>query len=1261
MDKIANPYIGPRSFSKGEVIYGRDWEIRQLKALLVAERIVLLHSPSGAGKTSLIQAGLIPQLIEDDFSVLPIIRVNMDLPHELAGIANRHLLSTLISLEEAKDDNQRIPLQQLVEFSLDDYLGQKCTSNDTQASTVLIFDQFEEILTSDPTDLNGKKAFFAQLGKALHNRNRWALFSMREEYLGAIAPYVNPIPNRFEITFRLDLLGKEEAFQAIQAPARIVGVNFTDEATQKLVDDLRKVHLQEPDGAIKTVPGLYVEPVQLQVTCYRMWQALPNDVSCISEADIASVGDVDQSLAEYYSLHVANAAKQTKMSERKLREWFENKLITKEGFRGQATMASESKDKPINHVLRLFVDAHLVRGEKHAGITWFELTHDRLIKPILNDNAAWFKDNLNRVQIQSALWKSQGRLESLLIKDDELEQANNWALQNENDLTEIDIQFLSECNREQKIREYKLHEEAQQEKQKKEKEERRNKLIIGLSIGLVITIGLALVAFLQRQSALNRLLFLQTQSIDTRISEMQQTRLGLAIEAFVRLKDADSLQSLLTSTNAFRSEDLRIYTSSSVQSICFSPDGKVLVSETDTQIIEAWDSENGIKLFQINPNYSSTDIETDISKIKVLCTPDGRIISKGQNELGSQIDIWDIKTGNNFLDIELDEIITDFAASRDGKYIVSGSSDGRIALWNAFTREKLGHLWGDKSIYSIIFNPDGNQVASANIDGNVIVWDLTTKRETLIQTGTTDLNLIFSPDGKWLVTGGKDGKISFWDPNNGKRGEEVYLKEPVLVLAYSSNGKLLYTSSKDGAYKVWDTTKDPIRQMISGGYYGPIFSASFSPDDQYIIQGGMSGYAQVYGFGKLDRMDQPKTTYGIATIFGDGQVNQSMFSPDGKKFVASTDQGEIIISPMMTNVLNHDSKIWNIEFDKSDSKILTSSMDGSAKVWDAKTGGLIYEITHEGQVNHATFNYDGSLVATASADNTARISRVSDKTKLFEINHFSEVSDVSFSSDGRFVGTAGLDGAAHIWSVVDQTQIFTINHDNKINRILFSNDNKWVITASDDNSIQIWDLNDLKKARTLSSNNPITDIAISSNGKYIVSGDEQGKIAVWNTESWRQDLSTNLGKSSIMKVAISVDDELFAAGNQEGMVSVWQMNGKIKCGFQAEETIWDITFSQSNYVIAGSGDGYVYIWDVDDNIEYLRIGSPGMVLSVDVSSNDRYLAISDTSGFSSFTLWNQKDILSEACRRLPHQLSKNEWKEFLPQSRYNPFCNRYSQ
>src|SRR5512137_862742 len=88
-----NPYVGPRPYKQGETIYGRERETSELLDLLVAERIVLLYSPSGAGKSSLLNAAIFPKMVEQGFEVLPPMRVNLEPPPdaELDPAFNRYV------------------------------------------------------------------------------------------------------------------------------------------------------------------------------------------------------------------------------------------------------------------------------------------------------------------------------------------------------------------------------------------------------------------------------------------------------------------------------------------------------------------------------------------------------------------------------------------------------------------------------------------------------------------------------------------------------------------------------------------------------------------------------------------------------------------------------------------------------------------------------------------------------------------------------------------------------------------------------------------------------------------------------------------------------------------------------------------------------------------------------------------------------------------------------------------------------------------
>ena len=119
-----NPYVGPRSLRYGEAIYGRDREARQLLELLIAERIVLLYSPSGAGKTSLIQAALIPELEKEEFHVLPVIRVGRRSGEQVYP-CNPYVMSALLSLEQGVAADVAIPVEELAAMQFGEYLQRR--------------------------------------------------------------------------------------------------------------------------------------------------------------------------------------------------------------------------------------------------------------------------------------------------------------------------------------------------------------------------------------------------------------------------------------------------------------------------------------------------------------------------------------------------------------------------------------------------------------------------------------------------------------------------------------------------------------------------------------------------------------------------------------------------------------------------------------------------------------------------------------------------------------------------------------------------------------------------------------------------------------------------------------------------------------------------------------------------------------------------------------------------------------------------------
>lgn len=437
------PYVGPRALEEGEPIFGREREVRQLFQLLTARRIVLLHSPSGAGKTSLVQAGLIPKLRADSFHVLPVAHLNKPISEELQEDEryNRYRQSLLLTIEEQQEER---PNDDFLGVSISDYLASQREDEEEPELLALIIDQFEQVLTLDPTDAEAKQAFFMDLGRALRDPRLWALFVIREDYLGALEPYVRAIPSRLAHTFHLDLLRHETAGKAIREPAAALGVDFTAQAVEHLIDDLRQIQVQNADGSIVERPGLYVEPVQLQVTCRRLWKRLPASKAEITVDDVRDLGDVDQALAGYYADCIREVVNEpdTEVGERAIRQWVQSNLISRDGVRLPVLMGSGKTAGLDNDVMRRLQDAHLLRADQRAGLTWYELAHDRLVKPIRRNNHTWFKANLRLLQRQSERWQNEERAGYLLLRGEELAQEEEWAAQHEDELTALDRAFL---------------------------------------------------------------------------------------------------------------------------------------------------------------------------------------------------------------------------------------------------------------------------------------------------------------------------------------------------------------------------------------------------------------------------------------------------------------------------------------------------------------------------------------------------------------------------------------------------------------------------------------------------------------------------------------------------------------------------------------------------------------------------------------------------------------------------------------------------
>jgi Novel STAND NTPase 1/WD domain, G-beta repeat len=387
-----NPYPGPRPFERGEqnLFFGRDREVADLLSLIIAHREVLLYAQSGAGKTSLLNAGVVPLLSQEEFEVLPVARVRGLIPEgiEPKGIRNIYVFNTLMGWEVDKVDPRSMMSTSIPAFLRE--RGHPTGEEGLPSPSVAIFDQFEELFGFYSERWAEREEFFLQIAEALEaDPLLRVLFVIREDYLASLDPYADLLPEGLRTCYRLERLRRDAARMAVEGPLRGTGRAFAEGVVSALVQELVGIRVESTAGEMVEAAGEYVEPVQLQVVCQNLWLELPPETTLITANHLRTFGDVNEALKAFYERAIKRVAEETAVSEGDLRNWFDQQLITAAGTRGTVYRGRESTGGIPNAAVDAMENQHLIRAELRAGGRWYELTHDRFIDPIQKSNDAW--------------------------------------------------------------------------------------------------------------------------------------------------------------------------------------------------------------------------------------------------------------------------------------------------------------------------------------------------------------------------------------------------------------------------------------------------------------------------------------------------------------------------------------------------------------------------------------------------------------------------------------------------------------------------------------------------------------------------------------------------------------------------------------------------------------------------------------------------------------------------------------------------------
>ena len=159
---------------------------------------------------------------------------------------------------------------------------------------------------------------------------------------------------------------------------------------KELVEDLLKIYVEIPWGGLRQIPGEFIEPIHFQVVLRRWWNSRTSTRSSGSkEGRLEDLANVNKALEEFYEKAILVASDTSKVGVGRIRNWCQEKLITSSGTRSIVHRDRNLTEGMDNRVVDILKDESLVRREWRSGGQWYELTHDRLIKPVSDSNAKW--------------------------------------------------------------------------------------------------------------------------------------------------------------------------------------------------------------------------------------------------------------------------------------------------------------------------------------------------------------------------------------------------------------------------------------------------------------------------------------------------------------------------------------------------------------------------------------------------------------------------------------------------------------------------------------------------------------------------------------------------------------------------------------------------------------------------------------------------------------------------------------------------------